>query len=236
MKILLNLIATNKYISFLDVLCPSIDSNFFKNSDVDVLVHTNREIPDNLKTHPRINFLKNVISHEDWPMTTLKRFHYFLSSAEIQTEYDYCFYIDVDSKFIGEIKEEILPASGIIGTIHPCLFTGQGTPDRNPASTAYIPHGANNRYFCGGFFGGKSEDFIKMSSIIKSNIDSDLKNGVMALWHDESHLNRYLFDNPPALILDHPFAIAENISQTQEKSVVLFLDKSTRGGHDFFRF
>jgi histo-blood group ABO system transferase len=235
MKILLNIIATNKYISFLDVICPTIGSNFFKNSEITVLVHTNSELPEGLEKYNKIKFIKNPIEHENWPLTTLKRFHYFLSCEEILREHDYCFYIDADSQFIGEMEENILPEVGTIGTIHPCLFSGNGTPDRNPNSQAYIPYGANNRYFCGGFFGASALEFIKMSHQIMENIDQDLKNGVMAIWHDESHLNKWFFLNPPNLILDNPFAIAENLTTIQSSSKVLFLDKATRGGHDFFR-
>jgi hypothetical protein len=74
-----------------------------------------------------------------------------------------------------------------------------------------------------------------MSESILENIQDDLARGVIAVWHDESHLNRYFYDNPPALVLDHPFAVAENMTQIKEESKVFFLDKSTRGGHDFFR-
>jgi hypothetical protein len=234
-KILLNLIATNKYISFLDVICPSIEDLFFPGCEVTVLVHTNLDLPDDLDRYSRINFSKNHIDHENWPFTTLKRFHYFLESKDLLSQQDYCFYIDVDSKFIKSITESLLPESGMVGTIHPCLFDGPGTPDRNPNCLAYIPFGSNNRYFCGGFFGGSSDKFIEMSEKIKNNIDQDLSNDIIALWHDESHLNRYFFDNPPSKILDHPFAVAENLTQEQESSGVMFLDKSTRGGHDFFR-
>lgn len=235
MKIVLNLIATNKYISFLDIICPSMENFFFPGHEIVALVHTNQEITENFLDSERIKFIKNPIDHEPWPFTTLKRFHYFLSAREVLENSDYCFYIDVDSTFIGEISEEVLPESGMMGTIHPCLFNGPGTPDRNPQCLAYIPPGSNNRYFCGGFFGGSSREFIEMSERIKSNIDQDLSNGIIAVWHDESHLNRYFFDNPPSRIFDHPFAVAENLIQIQESSKVLFLDKSTRGGHDFFR-
>lgn len=234
-KIVLNLIATNKYLSFLDIIVPSIESYFFPNSDITILVHTNLDLPGNLGSYPKIKFVKNSIDHEPWPFTTLKRFHYFLSSREEIEKSDYSFYVDVDSKFIKEISEDLLPTEGMAGTIHPCLFNGPGTPDRNPNSTAYIPVGSNNRYFCGGFFGGTSREFLEMSEEIAKNIDSDLEKGVMAVWHDESHLNKHFFSSPPEVVFDHPFAIAENLTQEKPESKILFLDKNALGGHDFFR-
>jgi hypothetical protein len=234
MKILLNLIATNKYLSFLDIICPSIEDHFFPNEEVTVLVHTNLDLPD-LSKYSRIKFVKNEIVHEPWPFTTLKRFEYFLSARDIILDHDYSFYVDVDSLFLDEISGTLLPKEGMIGTIHPCLFNGPGTPERNPVSKACIPFGSDNRYFCGGFFGGRSGDFIKASKDIYSDIVDDLSRGVIAIWHDESHLNRYLFQNPPVVILDVPFAVAENMTTKLPESKVLFLDKASMGGHDFFR-
>jgi len=235
MKIVLNLIATNKYISFLNVICPSIEDFFFPEAEITAIVHTNLDLPDSLTKYKRINFIKNEIQHEPWPFTTLKRFEYFLLARKELLENDYCFYIDVDSLFVKSLSLDMLPKKGMIGTIHPCLFVGPGSPERNPESKACIPDGSNNRYFCGGFFGGSVHEFIKTSESILENIQDDLQRGIIAVWHDESHLNKHFFDNPPSLVLDHPFAAAENMTPIQEGSKVLFLDKATRGGHDFFR-
>ena len=65
------------------------------------------------------------------------------SVENIEENTNYSFYIDADSLFIGEMKEEFLPVGGMIGTIHPCLFSGNGTPERNPNSKAFISHSEN---------------------------------------------------------------------------------------------
>jgi hypothetical protein len=201
------------------------------------MVHTNMDIEHIQEKYKddRIKIIKNKIEHEDWPFTTLKRFHYFLSKKDDILEHDYSFYIDVDSVFVSEIMESILPDKGMIGTIHPCLFEGSGTPDRNPNSTAFIPLGSKNRYFCGGFFGGSSKEFIEASEKIMGNIERDLSNNVMAIWHDESHLNKYFFENEPSVILDNHFSAAEEQASLYPNAKIWFLDKSRRGGHDFFR-
>jgi hypothetical protein len=235
MNIILNLIATNKYIEFLPEILDSVDLHFFPDCNVDVIVHTNVNIDKNIPENRRIKVLKNIIDHEPWPFTTLKRFHYFNSVSEILLGYDYVFYIDVDSSFIKRIDKTILKGKGLIGTIHPCLYYNEGSPERNPNSEAYIPIGSNNRYFCGGFIGGSSKEFLEMSREIIRRIESDLSKGIIAVWHDESHINKYFYQNPPITILDHPFAAAENLTEIKEDSRILFLDKSTRGGHDFFR-
>jgi histo-blood group ABO system transferase len=235
MKIAINVIATNKYINFLPDLVKSIDDFLFKNSDVLIIVHTNSNINEINSSSGRIKILKNEIEHEPWPFTTLKRFHYFNKVKDLIAKSDYSFYIDADSLFIGEMKEEFLPTGGMLGTIHPCLFFGNGTPERNPESKAFISPSENNRYFCGGFFGGDSKSFLKMSEKICSNIDEDLSKGIIAIWHDESHINRFFLDNPPNFIMEPPFAVAESLTRKYESSKILFLDKKLKGGHDFFR-
>ena len=42
-----------------------------------------------------------------------------------------------------------------------------------------------------------------MSRRLARRIKRDLKNHVMALWHDESHMNWYMIQNPPTRVL-HP--------------------------------
>ncbi len=235
-KIAINVIATNKYINFIDGLCDSIANCLFKESEITLIVYSNLHIPNEvISKHPKFNFVSKHIEHEKWPFTTLKRFEYFLMAKEDILACDYAFYVDADSLFINETKEDILPPSGMIGTIHPCLHQGVGTPERNPQSKAYIPQNANNRYFCGGFFGGKSEDFINVSEHIKKNIDDDYSRNIIAIWHDESHLNKYFFQDPPAKILEWPYAAAENLVKPTENSGILFLDKNSRGGVNFYR-
>lgn len=234
-RISINIIATNKYIGFVEDLAKSIDSLFFRDCEISVIIHTNVDLPVIPGISSRISFHKNTIEHEPWPFTTLKRFHYFKSAKDIIEKSDYSFYVDADSLFVGNIESSLLPNSGMIGTIHPCLFNGPGTPERNPISKAYIPHGSSNRYFCGGFFGGSTQSFMDMTDEMVKAIEYDLSNDFIALWHDESHINRYFYENPPSVVLDIPFAVAESLAKVYSSSGVLFLDKNLKGGHDFFR-
>ncbi len=237
MKIAINVVATNRYIYFLNDLCDSISSFLdTENNEVNLIVYTNVDIPESIYSkHSNISIKKRYIDHEPWPYPTLKRFHYFIMEKDFLISCDYSYYIDVDSIFIGKIKDQIFTKEGTVGTIHPCLSGGIGTPERNPLSQAYIPLGSNNKYFCGGFFGGTGKSFVSMTESIKESIEKDMGNGIMAIWHDESHLNKFFYENPPELILETPFAVAENYTNKEKESVILFIDKNSRGGHQFFR-
>ena len=48
-----------------------------------------------------------------------------------------------------------------------------------------------------------------MSEVLADRVSKDLENGVIALWHDESQMNRYLIDNPPTLSLTPSYCFAE---------------------------
>ena len=148
---------------------------------------------------------------------------------------DFSIYIDVDSAFRKplSLSDMIKRDTGLIGTLHPgfvLIESGNplGTPERNPKSRAFIGWGENEHYFCGGFFGGDSYSYIRMSEKIKNNIDLDLRDGIIAIWHDESHINRYFLDNPPDSILGVGFSCPSEYEHRNSPTIV-FLDK---GGED----
>ena len=69
--------------------------------------------------------------------------------------------------------------------------------------------GEGKMYYAGGFNGGKPEHFLKMSQTIVDNVEKDWEKGLIAVWHDESHMNRYLIDNPPTVELNPSYCYPE---------------------------
>jgi histo-blood group ABO system transferase len=209
MKICILTIATNKYIRFVQELYNSIEKNFLVDHDINCLLFTDHEVEssDNVKVH--------YIDHEPWPMPTLKRYNYFIKEKNYILQHDYCFYFDADMRIDNLVGDEIL--SDLVGTEHPYqsfYSINDMSYDRNPNSLAYVPYGDGKKYYAGGFNGGSTKEFIKMSEVISQNVNTDLENNVIALWHDESHLNRYLIDNPPTLSLSPSYCFAEEFYGT----------------------
>ena len=60
-----------------------------------------------------------------------------------------------------------------------------------------------------GFNGGSTKRFLEMAEVISDRVTNDLDNNIIALWHDESQMNRYLIDNPPTLSLTPSYCFAE---------------------------
>jgi histo-blood group ABO system transferase len=205
MKICILTIATNKYIQFVQNLYDSIDENFLKGNEIQCLLFTEHEVEssDNVKVCN--------IKHEPWPMPTLKRYNYFLKEEEYISQFDYCFYFDVDMKVVAEIYDDEV-IGDLVAVNHP--YKINETPDqfsyeRRSKSLAYVPLGQGTNYYAGGFNGGSTKEFLKMSKHIANNVITDTNKGMTAIWHDESHLNRYLIDNPPTLSLTPSYCYPE---------------------------
>ena len=135
-----------------------------------------------------------------YPRETLHRYSTILCADNVLSQYDYVYWADVDMLFVDTVGPEIF-SRGITATHH----AGYGTSsshrpyETNPQSRAYLKDGKH--YYCGGFVGGTSQSFLKMAQEIAEMVEDDDKRGHVAVWHDESHLNRYLNDHPPAKTL-----------------------------------
>jgi histo-blood group ABO system transferase len=169
--------------------------------------------------------------HENkgYPETTLKRYHLFLEHEEFIKRYDYAFYVDIDALFVKPVGQEIFSA-GITATLHHG-YIGQPvahTLERNPQSAAYMKDA--KVYYCGGFNGGTTEAYLRMARTIRGQVDSDSLKGITAVWHDESHLNKYLQMYPPAKVLDSTYCYPENELDRPNNAKIVCLEKAWRGG------
>ena len=117
-------------------------------------------------------------------------------------------------EFVAPVEEDEIFSSGITATEHPGFVGYPGDHEKSFKSTAYCPRG--KQYFCGGFNGGDSKAFLQMAATIVERIDEDDRNGVRAVWVDESHFNKYLYDNPPAKILTPSFCYPEDTERYLE--------------------
>jgi histo-blood group ABO system transferase len=204
MKICILTIATNKYLQFVEKLYDDIERNFLSGHEINCLLFTDHEVEtsNNVRVH--------YIDHEPWPMPTLKRYNYFMKEKDFILEHDYCFYFDADMRIDNPVGEEVL--GDLVGTKHPYQSfhsIDEMSYDRNSESLAYVPFGKGETYYAGGFNGGRTSRFLEMAEVIANNVNKDLEKNIVALWHDESHMNRYMIDNPPTLSLTPSYCYAE---------------------------
>ena len=160
-----------------------------------------------------------------WPMPTLFRYHLFLQQEEKLQEYDYIFYCDIDMVFVNYVGDEIL-GEGLTAALHPMydLRHSYVAPyESNPESAAYIKRSGkiiydNGRprfkptYFAGGFQGGKTKEWIEAMKEMRKMIDYDFeKNNFIPIWNDESVWNKYLFNNPPDIVLSPAYIYPDSL-------------------------
>lgn len=226
-KIGLVIMATGKYINFVKPLINSAEKYFCPHHEVTYFVFTDATMPPRnrnnviyINTNPIIYRSQNLFTiHQEklgWPYDTLMRFAVYYENSAIFSHMDYLFACDADMLFVDYEGDEILGKQ--VGTLHPghedkyALFSSQKITsyEKDPKSTAYIGPDEGKHYFAGGFYGGSTKEFLKMAKTITQNIKIDLQNNYIAIWHDESHLNRYFIDNPPATILDRSYCYPEN--------------------------
>ena len=171
-----------------------------------------------IATNKYLQFIPPLLQSADSFFCKNEEVTYFLFSdhqGEIRDELkkmDYLFYCDADMLFVGDVGTEILEER--VATLHPGCFLWnlRGEPETRPESLAYIGDDEEipDCYKCGGFNGGSSAEFLKMSETLCENIKKDYENGIIARWHDESHFNRYMLDHPPTKILPPSYCFAEN--------------------------
>jgi histo-blood group ABO system transferase len=225
MKIGLLIIATNKYIQFLEPLIDSADKFFLPNQEVTYFIFTNKDI----EIISNRNIVKIEVEHRKWPWMTLGRYKIFSDNSDTLSEMDYLFYCDADMRFVDVVGDEIL--SKRVATQHPGYFGRRGTPETRLESLACVRENEEMQYFAGGFNGGTSEEYLKMARHISNNIDIDYSSGIIAVWHDESHMNRYFIDNKPTKILDPSYCCVENWHDCPFGRKLLALIKN----HNYFR-
>lgn len=100
--------------------------------------------------------------------------------------------------FVGRWGSEALGES--VAQIHSGYYKSQLSPyDKNNKSKAYLPKG--DFYYHASIFGGSPLKVKELVDFCFIGIMQDKANDVEALWHDESHLNKYFYLHKPSRIL-----------------------------------
>lgn len=172
-----------------------------------------------------------VVAQEDmgWPFNTMKRFNMFRKIEPMLEKYDYIFFVNGNALFEQELSESFINREKNIITIsHPGFF-GKRIDDfpyeRNSQSNAYIARGSGKHYVQGAFIGGKSRPFMDMIDCLDDLTNEDLSNDIIAVWHDESFLNRYILDRTDVQVMGRQYLYYEEYIYPW-KPVILLRDKA----------
>jgi CRISPR/Cas system-associated endoribonuclease Cas2 len=153
---------------------------------------------------------------------------------------DYIFFLNANMKVVDTITEaDVLPDpikdDGIVVVLHSGFHRAKSHrlpfEKKQKKSLAYMKEG--KYYVQGSFNGGTSAAYLALVRQLERNIQIDLDNNIIAVWHDESHLNRYVSGKHPKF-LSPAYAYSEG-AQLGFKPKILMLDKRKLGGHKLMR-
>lgn len=216
-KIGLLIVATGKYICFANPLIESAKKHFCKNHHVTYFVFTDQEYA------PPEDTVRIEQRRLGWPYDTMMRYKVYFDNWEELSQQDYLYACDADMLFVNDVGDEILGTR--VATLHPGFVGKRGSYETDSRSTAYIDKWEGSHYFAGGFYGAERESFYHILKTNITHIEEDLKHGIIAVWHDESHWNRYCIDFPPTLILTPSYCYPESWKLPYKKRL-LALDKN----------
>lgn len=211
------IVATGKYTIFVEPLINSARTHFCKQHNVTFFVFTDGIIPvaDDI-----VRVEQNRLG---WPYDTLLRFDMYYKNKELLQAMDYLFACDADARFVADVGDEIL--SDRVATQHPGFVGKRGSYETRSISRACVRPHEGRYYFAGGFYGGKTGEFLSMMEVVLDQIRDDATKNFIAVWHDESHLNRYFIDHKPTKILTPSYCYPESWNLPYPKKL-LVLDKN----------
>ena len=234
MRIAILYICTGRYTIFWPEFYASCEEFFFKGHAKEYFVFTDGAL--------KYSSIDNVHRIEQkrlgWPYDTLQRFNLFRSQERLLEKFDLIFFCNANIEFMQQVDQKILPKDecSIIVTQHPGYVDKKECDfpfERDQRSLAYIGYGRGEVYACGGFNGGYTSAYLRMITTLSDNIEADLNNGIIARWHDESHLNRYIQDHPYHLLpVSYCYPQYEIF---REKEIVRIRDKACFGGSSMLR-
>lgn len=192
-------ICTGRYRMFWDGFYSSCEKHFLKDDNKHYYVFTDAQ---DICSNNNISAVSRKC--QGFPKDSLFRFEMFLEIRKELENFDYVFFFNANMLFVRDVGTEIFPAKnfrGLIGVIHPVGYKYRFLKfmypyEKNKKSLAHIQKFKKPKeYFMGGLNGGSVKEYMEMVKVCCENIRTDYEKGIIAIYHDESHLNNYFSKN-----------------------------------------
>ncbi|XP_033938627.1 N-acetyllactosaminide alpha-1,3-galactosyltransferase-like isoform X3 [Pseudochaenichthys georgianus] len=204
-SVALTVFAVGRYLdAYLHTFLNSSEQHFMVGLPVTYYVFTDmpEKVP-NIKLSPlRSMKVIKVEKNSRWQDVSMMRMKSISNviESDIRHHCTHVFCFDVDQVFTGRFGSEALGDS--VALLHAHYYRLPKhlyTYDRNPNSKAYMETG--DFYYHAAIFGGSWKNVKALTEACYQGIMEDKQNNVEALWHDESHLNKYMLLHKPSKVL-----------------------------------
>lgn len=228
-------ICTGKYRIFWDEFYKTAEKFLLPNSEKTYFVFTDAE---HITGENKPNVKKIYQQNLKWPGNTLFRYRMFIRIEDILSTFDYLFFFNANIVFLDFVFEgELLPREeGLMAVNHPVSYNKKPNAfpyERSPKSLAYVPFGHGSYYCLGGVNGGRTKEYFQLIRTLDERIMQDYRKGVIAVYHDESHFNRYIMGKTIRLLTpSYGYPEGKNLPFHPR---VLIKDKKKWGGHQYLR-
>ncbi|GLD64192.1 alpha-1,3-galactosyltransferase 2-like protein [Lates japonicus] len=204
-SVALTVFAVGRYLdAYLKAFLSSSEQHFMLGLPVTYYVFTDtpERVPDIRLAPQRSLKVIRVERHSRWQDISMMRMKAI--SDVIESDIRHCcthvFCFDVDQVFRGRFGSEALGESvALLHAYYYHLPRKLYTYDHNHKSKACM--GTGDFYYHAAVFGGSWKSVKALTDACYQSILEDKRNNVEALWHDESHLNKYFWLHKPSRVL-----------------------------------
>jgi hypothetical protein len=241
--------ATGPYTAYAQSLASSLDRFAFPGSRVRMIVFTDNPscFNDIASSLQRIELLTVDAPSRSWPDASIKRFGDYARSRDV-FHADLLMFLDADMLAVSEFGPEFQShrwSTGVALVLHPGFYeraqagfvsqllrrrggknpVPKGSWETSSRSLAYIEPERRRFYVCGGVWMGLADRALGLCQELSDRIERDEDDGVMAVWHDESHLNWWATTYAPTLLTPEYCFVENSDNLSHLRPRILALDK-----------
>ncbi|KAL1777282.1 Alpha 1,3-galactosyltransferase 2 [Sigmodon hispidus] len=218
----LTVFAVGRYLEkYLKRFLESAEQHFMVGQNVVYYVFTDlpEAVPHMVLGQGRLLRVETVQRESRWQDVSMARMRtlYEALGGQLGRETDYVFCLDVDQHFTGNFGPEVL--SDLVAQLHAWHYHWPRwllPYERNQRSAAALSLREGDFYYHAAVFGGNVKALRKLTSHCVRGQQLDRERGIEALWHDESHLNKFFWLNKPTKLLSPEFCWDQHIGWRAE--------------------
>ncbi|XP_041508794.1 alpha-1,3-galactosyltransferase 2 [Microtus oregoni] len=207
----LTVFAVGRYLEkYLEHFLHSAEQHFMVGQSVVYYVFTDRPeaVPYVTLGQGRLLRVERVQRENRWQevsMARMRTLHEALG-GQLGQEADYVFCLDVDQHFTSNFGPETL--ADLVAQLHAWHYHWPRwllPYERDKRSAAALLFGEGDFYYHAALFGGSVAALRKLTAHCALGQQLDRERGIEAIWHDESHLNKFFWLNKPTKVLSPEF-------------------------------